>query len=187
MANVETITIFSSTLLGFETMMPYSPSGCSPERQAVGAFPVFLGREGEVFHGVGLDGEGPDGRNHRRTVLLRAFHPEDAHDRHQVGFVVLGADDEGERLSGFEPYSGPAAFDDYFLSWICWLRIRQCIRRRRFASERCVFRVFADDPSEYIPTTSPSKSGSRVCTVTALPPKSWPLRPSGIGFFFIVI
>ena len=29
MANVETITIVSSTLLGFETMMPYSPAGRS--------------------------------------------------------------------------------------------------------------------------------------------------------------
>ena len=29
MANAETITIFSSTLLGFETMMPYSPAGRS--------------------------------------------------------------------------------------------------------------------------------------------------------------
>ncbi len=27
MANVETMTIFSSTLLGFETMTPYSPVG----------------------------------------------------------------------------------------------------------------------------------------------------------------
>ena len=29
MANAETITIFSSTLLGFETMTPYSPAGRS--------------------------------------------------------------------------------------------------------------------------------------------------------------
>lgn len=64
--NVETITIF--VRVGFETMMPYSP-WAAPRRRAAGASPYFFGR-GRYSRSVGLTAAGPDGRNHRRTVLV---------------------------------------------------------------------------------------------------------------------
>ena len=50
--NVETITIFSSMLFGFETVMPYFADWRFVEREVVGAFAVFTGREGQIIHVV---------------------------------------------------------------------------------------------------------------------------------------
>ncbi len=88
--------------------------GAFVEGQTVGAFAVFLGREPQVVHRVGVHRERPDGRDHRRPVFLGALHAEDAHDGHGVGLIVLGADDERDRLRCVEPHAGRTAFHEYF-------------------------------------------------------------------------
>ena len=157
--------------------------GAFVEGQTVGAFAVFLGCEPQVVHRVGVHRERPDGRDHRRPVFLGALHAEDAHDGHGVGLVVLGADDEGERLSGFEPYSGPAAFDDYFCLGFAGCESGDVDAGARSHPHVVFFELLGRAVGEYADDLTLEFGFEGLRRYRSPPPESWPLRPSGIGFF----
>ena len=84
------------------------------ESQVIGVFSVFLCGKGQVLHIVGCDVERTYGRDDCRALFSVVLHGEYPYDRHRVGFVVYGADNQIDRFVGCEAYVGLTTCDENF-------------------------------------------------------------------------